>query len=411
MKNEKRKNAMQNIYKKITIENKMTKLLVTFSLFALSFTFVFAQIPTLSKVRVSYRPDGGVSVTTFLKEACQNGEAETQCMDRIFNQNETLKDLPYDDLDPSQLPQDRQDRDKWRGRQGRGVWIDHSLVTKNEKIEELQAELDKELAKNNPSTVKVVKLQRLMQKVQDLESIANLIPADKLAELELDEQSLIASVVNAVSSALSSVFNGILTSIQNGFLALKQLVTDTLKVGTPEQPAGITVYDQTTKQPYCLIMRDGQLQSIPGECSSVPTTNTTSNTNTTPNTSEPAPESTPDTEPPVITLNGLSSIELEKGTQWSDPGATVTDNVNTNLGLYYQVNGTNTGNEGRDLPTIDTNVPGTSTITYTATDEAGNTSSQTRTVVVKEPTSSTTSDTTESTETASSETSSTPATQ
>jgi hypothetical protein len=179
--------------------------------------------------------------------------------------------------------------------------------------------------------------------------------------------------------------------VENGLVRLKDLVAQKI---TAEKAVldKIELKDEDTGETYCVKIKNGALLSTPGEC---PSTNTT--------TSESTPEYQPDTEPPVIILNGPSSIELEKGTQWSDPGATVTDNVNTNLGLYYQVNGTNTGNEGRDLPHIDTNIPGTYTITYTATDEAGNTSSQTRTVVVKEPTStSTTSDTTESTETASS---------
>ena len=35
----------------------------------------FAQVPTLSKVRVTYRPDGGVSITAFVTGACQGGES------------------------------------------------------------------------------------------------------------------------------------------------------------------------------------------------------------------------------------------------------------------------------------------------------------------------------------------------
>jgi len=263
---------MQNNYKNSRIESKMkypnsiVKSLFSFTIFVLSFSLVSAQIPTLSKVRVSYRPDGGVSITTFLREACLIGETELQCMDRIYSDNETLKDLPYDDLDPSQLPQDRKDRDKWKGEKGRGIWVDTSLVTKSEKTKELQDELDKELAKNNPSTVKVIKLQRLIEKVKDVNT--NVIPPKELSKLEVKKQSLLASIVNTVTSSISSAFDGVLSSIQNGFLALKQLVTDTLKVGTPENPAGITVYDQATGEPHCLVVNNGQIQSIPGECPS-----------------------------------------------------------------------------------------------------------------------------------------------
>jgi hypothetical protein len=92
-----------------------------------------------------------------------------------------------------------------------------------------------------------------------------------------------------------------------------------------------------------------------------------------------------DTESPIITLNGPSAVEIEIGTNWSDPGAKVTDNVNDNLGIYYKVDGVLTPNEGRELPQIDTSVVGNHTITYTATDQAGNVGTAKRTVVVYNP--------------------------
>ncbi len=330
-------------------------------------------------------------MTTFLKDACSKGEAELECMDRIYSRNDTLKNLPYDDLDPSQLPQDRSQRDKWRGSKGQGVRIDDALVTKNEKLEELQDRLDTELDKNSPNQTKVIRYQRQIEKLRNLQTPNNLIPKNKLADFEDRNQSLLASVVETVTSVVSSAFDGLLTSIQNGFLSLKQLVTDTIQVGTPENPAGITVYDQTTKQPFCLIVKDGQLQSVPGECA---VTNTT-DTNTTPATDENTPSTTPaaDTTPPTITLNGDPTISIEKGTGWVDPGATVLDPANgdtpenPNLSIYYQVDGQPTGNEGRDLPqtVIDTNQSGSHVITYSAADSAGNTGTAQRTLNITDP--------------------------
>src|SRR3989344_4403256 len=110
----------------------MKKIIITI-LLLLPFV-ALAQVSMLPKVRVSYRPDGGVSITSFVASACQEGETETQCMDREVRKNPTLADLPHDDVGPATLPQDRKDRDKWRGEKGSGIYIDRSLVTKQEKI-------------------------------------------------------------------------------------------------------------------------------------------------------------------------------------------------------------------------------------------------------------------------------------
>ncbi len=75
------------------------------------YSFAYADENILAKVRVSYRPDGGVSITSFLNGACGNNETETQCMDRIFATN-PIKDFPYDDILIDQIPKDRANRDE-----------------------------------------------------------------------------------------------------------------------------------------------------------------------------------------------------------------------------------------------------------------------------------------------------------
>lgn len=76
-----------------------------------------------------------------------------------------------------------------------------------------------------------------------------------------------------------------------------------------------------------------------------------------------------DTTPPVITLNGSDTLTLEYGDTYSEPGATATDDRDSEVSI------TITG-------TVDTNLPGSYTITYTATDSAGNTAIASRTVNV-----------------------------
>ncbi len=76
-----------------------------------------------------------------------------------------------------------------------------------------------------------------------------------------------------------------------------------------------------------------------------------------------------DTIVPVITLNGSNPMDITQGGNFTDPGATATDDTDETVTV------TPTGG-------VDTSTVGTYTITYTATDAAGNTATETRTVNV-----------------------------
>jgi hypothetical protein len=75
----------------------------------------------------------------------------------------------------------------------------------------------------------------------------------------------------------------------------------------------------------------------------------------------------PDTTEPVITLIGDNPATVEQNTTYTDAGATASDAVDGTVSV------TSSG-------TADTSVVGSSVITYTATDAAGNTATLTRTV-------------------------------
>lgn len=98
----------------------------------------------------------------------------------------------------------------------------------------------------------------------------------------------------------------------------------------------------------------------------------------------PAPseeeEDASDTEPPTITINGNNPATLSVGDTYADLGATVTDNVDLNLGLHVFVGGT-----PMDQAVLDTSEPNEWHIHYVATDNAGNTATSTRTVIVEAP--------------------------
>ncbi len=81
-----------------------------------------------------------------------------------------------------------------------------------------------------------------------------------------------------------------------------------------------------------------------------------------------------DQQGPVITLNGDASVNHEAGTVYADAGAAATDNVDITVTVVT------TG-------AVDADVPGTYTLTYTASDSEGNEATPvTRTVLVADTT-------------------------
>jgi hypothetical protein len=72
---------------------------------------------------------------------------------------------------------------------------------------------------------------------------------------------------------------------------------------------------------------------------------------------------------PVVTLNGSSTIEVMVNTEFVDPGATATDDIDGTLSVVAS-------------GTVNTNAIGTYTRTYTATDSDSNVGTATRTVRV-----------------------------
>ncbi len=82
-----------------------------------------------------------------------------------------------------------------------------------------------------------------------------------------------------------------------------------------------------------------------------------------------------DDTPPVITLNGANPLTVECHTAFVDPGATASDACAGDLTGAINVSGA-----------VNTNVPGSYTLTYTVSDGNGNSASATRTVNVVDTT-------------------------
>ena len=82
---------------------------------------------------------------------------------------------------------------------------------------------------------------------------------------------------------------------------------------------------------------------------------------------------TQDTTPPIITLTNGSEIKVEVNTDFVDPGYSVSDDTDDNVSVSINSN-------------VDNTVLGSYTITYSATDSAGNSAEVTRTVIVVDTT-------------------------
>lgn len=77
-----------------------------------------------------------------------------------------------------------------------------------------------------------------------------------------------------------------------------------------------------------------------------------------------------DTTPPSVTINGASSVTISLNSTYTDQGATATDDEDGTVAVVT------------DNP-VNKDLAGTYTVTYRATDAAGNTGTATRTVIVK----------------------------
>jgi hypothetical protein len=132
-----------------------------------------------------------------------------------------------------------------------------------------------------------------------------------------------------------------------------------------------------SKEEIKQIIRD-TVEELISENKAIADISITSGTTTSTATTTPSSTDTNiDTEAPVITINGNNPAEIAVGGSYSDLGATVIDNTNNNLGIKYLVNGVEVSNIN-----IDTTADRTFTITYSATDQAGNIGTAERTVIV-----------------------------
>ena len=182
------------------------------------------------------------------------------------------------------------------------------------------------------------------------------------------EKGQIASPTESLGEFASLFFNDVVTKVENGVAYMKSLVVDTLQtksltVGTKEVPAGITMYDKATKEPYCVTIENGEMMKNKGECA-LETVAIEG-----PSENPSSPESN-NTFTPIITLKGDTITTLNIDDPYVEEGALAQDDIDPELAIIIS-------------GTVDTSVDGTYTITYYAEDSAGNSATPvTRTVIV-----------------------------
>ncbi|MDD4804257.1 MAG: tail fiber domain-containing protein [Candidatus Pacebacteria bacterium] len=82
--------------------------------------------------------------------------------------------------------------------------------------------------------------------------------------LTLADRPVIATLVNSVKQIGSFIFR-----IQDGIAYLRNIAVETLQIGSQSKPSGITMYDESTGDSYCVKIIDGVLVNEDGECSVV----------------------------------------------------------------------------------------------------------------------------------------------
>ncbi len=210
---------------------------------------------------------------------------------------------------------------------------------------------------------------------------------DEIQQLSLRVDALASSTSSTTAGTydLVSMLGQIGSSFVDNVLHVAKLAADTFyaanlfvdhltaanaTVGSSAAPTGVTLYDQVTKQPYCLRIENGVATSTPGACADVSAS------------VNPFATTTAASSGPLsITLIGANPTHLLVGSTYVEQGATVSGGSGDGAYLIY-VNGSMTATSS---PWIDTSAPATYILTYSAVDSAGHTATVTRSVIVGNP--------------------------
>jgi len=95
-------------------------------------------------VRVVYRQNKTVAVIWPAVESRRPREAKAKWLKRVFDkamaQDPDLYGMPYDNIESSELPQDRENRNAWEGEKSKGIWVNQAkaeALKKQREVDEL----------------------------------------------------------------------------------------------------------------------------------------------------------------------------------------------------------------------------------------------------------------------------------
>lgn len=176
----------------------------------------------------------------------------------------------------------------------------------------------------------------------------------------IDDRSIIAVVVKALKEltsqvrALADAVAGLAIVVTTKHVQADDIQTDKLCVGTT----------CVTEAQLKLLLQGASESGTPGGAGGGATSTPT------------------DTIPPSIVLIGNDPAQLHVGDMYSDPGVTISDVGSPNIGYVMSLDGGATTTP--DQFHLDTSTSTIHIILYSATDQAGNTGTATRTVIVEQ---------------------------
>jgi len=171
----------------------------------------------------------------------------------------------------------------------------------------------------------------LAEKVDSLDTRLSKLEATVASSTALSATSTASTtgVYTSGTSDVNFIVNSVLTAFQNmgttislGMAHFTSVFADNIVVGSQEKPAGITLYDIATHQPYCLRIENGGQVTAPGTCADTISTgiaqttstsgvtitsNTSSTTSSTVATGTTTSTSTTNTTTSTSTTNTLTS--------------------------------------------------------------------------------------------------------
>ncbi|KKW10390.1 MAG: Phage tail fiber-like protein [Parcubacteria group bacterium GW2011_GWA2_49_9] len=216
------------------------------------------------------------------------------------------------------------------------------------------------------STFILAGLQEQQKRLEGLE--VRIMALESLVASSTPQQGAgfsVASVAVAVKDLIASA----------GEWVVSKITAAVGNFGTAKVENGLEMKDSATGATYCVRITNGEWAKVQGSCAEASTPLNPPSEEVGGQTS-----SSGDTTAPILTVNGNNPATVAVGAVYADLGASVTDNVSTNLGVYALVNGVDVGVASNI--SINTASSTTYTIEYYAIDQAGNRGSAQRTVIV-----------------------------